>query len=79
MAVSSGSNLVTWRGTTTTPAAAFRSVAHWVSVVYAYDEATGTWLRWSPSLDPKLHSLPELRPGQRYWIIATRGLSVPLP
>jgi hypothetical protein len=79
LAVSSGSNLVTWRGAPAAPAIAFRSVAHWVSVVYAYDEATGTWLRWSPALDPKLQSLPELRPGQRYWIIATRGLDVPLP
>lgn len=79
LAVSSGSNLITWNGGAVSPAAAFRSVAHWVAVVYAYDETTGTWLRWSPALDPKLQSLPELRPGQRYWIIATRGLSVPLP
>lgn len=79
LAVSSGSNLVTWRGAATSPESAFHSVAHWVSVVYAYDEAAGTWLRWSPALDPKLQSLPELQPGQRYWIIATRGLDVPLP
>ncbi|MCO5203268.1 MAG: CAP domain-containing protein [Chloroflexi bacterium] len=79
LAVSPGSNLITWRGAATSPGSAFRSVAHWVSVIYAYDEATGAWLRWSPALDPKLQTLPELRPGQRYWIIATRGLDVPLP
>lgn len=78
IAVSAGSNLITWQGAAVSPQAAFWFVANSVSVVYAYDESNGTWLRWSPSLDPKLHSLTELRPGQRYWVIATRSLTVTL-
>lgn len=78
LSVSTGSNLVTWNGPVASPAAAFRGVSNWIAVVYAWDEVTDTWLRWSPRIDPKLQTLPELRAGQRYWIIATRGVNVPL-
>lgn len=79
LSVSTGSNLVTWSGPDASPASAFRGVSNWIAVVYAWDEETNTWLRWSPRIDPVLQTLFELRAGQRYWIIATRGLNVPLP
>lgn len=78
LAVSTGPNLVTWNGPATSPSAAFRGVSNWIAVVYAWDETTATWLRWSPRIDPVLQTLSELRAGQRYWIIATRGVTVPL-
>ena len=79
LAVAAGPNLVTWAGPAASPASLFGTVANWVSVVYAYDASSGAWLRWSPSLDPRFQTLHELRPGEKYWVIATRAISVPLP
>jgi len=79
MAVAPGANLVRWDSAPAAPAEVFGTVRTWVSVVYAYDESTGTWLRWSPGLDPRFQTLDQLQTGQFYWVIATRGVLVPLP
>lgn len=79
MAVAPGANLVRWDGAPASPGDVFGTVRTWVSVVYAYDEQTGTWLRWSPGLDPRFQTLDQLQTGQFYWVIATRGVLVPLP
>lgn len=73
-----GPAYVAWNGPKTSPAQAFAPVASSLAVVYAWDPWTGTWLRWSPQMEPELQTLQELVPGGRYWVIARASLVLPL-
>ncbi|HMO96879.1 MAG TPA: hypothetical protein PKD27_12235, partial [Tepidiformaceae bacterium] len=76
--LSPGAAYVTWNGTAVSPAVAFASVANSLAAVYAYDPWTGTWLRWSPVMDPELQTLRTLVTGGEYWVIARASLVLPL-
>ena len=76
--LSPGAAYVTWNGTAVSPAVAFASVANSLAAVYAYDPWTGTWLRWSPVMEPELQTLRTLVPGGEYWVIARASLVLPL-
>ena len=41
-----------------------------IRIVYGYDAATGTWLRFAPGLPAYLNNLALLKKGQVYWFIA---------
>jgi len=78
LAMNGGAALVTWNGPAVSPAVAFGAVAQSLKVVYAYDPWTDTWLRWSPTMDPKLQTLMKVETGARYWVIADRPVTLPL-
>ncbi|MGE5596590.1 MAG: hypothetical protein ACM3S1_11225, partial [Hyphomicrobiales bacterium] len=63
-----GPNLVTWPGDPVPPSAAFDSPG--VSIVYAFDAATGKWKRYAPDLPGYFNNLSTLQRGQAYWVIA---------
>ena len=69
VAVSRGANLLAWTGPPERPSTAL-GVAD--AVVYAFDTATGSWLRYGAAFPPALNTLSLLQPGQAYWVLANR-------
>ncbi|WP_322796036.1 CAP domain-containing protein [Tepidiforma sp.] len=78
-ALPAGISTFTWRGAAVPVAAVFGPAAPSIRGVYAYDSASGRWLRWSPALHPRLNTLAQLQPGARYWIIAASPITVDVP
>ena len=58
------------------PARALGASTANVAMIYAWDEASGTWKRYGPSLPGFLNNLMLLRQGGSYWIIARTGGAV---
>ncbi len=77
--LSRGANLVTWSGPDTAPSQALAGSTGDVQVVYGFDGATGTWLRYGPGLPAVLNTLSTLHEGQAYWFMATSGGDLTLP
>lgn len=72
-----GSNLLTWPGDDASAAEALGGESGILRIVYAWDPATGTWLRYAPGLPSYLNNLKVLRAGQPYWFIANSALQLP--
>jgi len=70
-----GANLIAWPGHQTPPSQ-FGSDSAAIDVIYAYDPATRTWLRFGPRLPLYANSLQLLEPGQAYWILASQAAQV---
>ena len=75
-----GANLVTWGGPDTSPAIGLAGVQGMSALagVYQFDSASGTWLRFIPSLPANLQTLTQLVNGQAYWFVATRSAELHL-
>jgi hypothetical protein len=71
-----GANLLTWPGSDASPAQLFASQAG-VRMVYAYDVATGRWLRYSSLLPEFANTLKTMKQGQVYWFLASAATQVP--
>jgi uncharacterized protein YkwD len=69
-----GANLVSWPGPDRPPADALRDPA--VEAVYSYNPYSGQWDRYIPGLPASLNTLPVLRQGQAYWMIARTGANL---
>jgi len=65
-----GANLLAWPGSDLPPAQALGSFAASIRIVYGYDSATGTWVRYAPGLPAYLNNMTVLKKGQAYWFIA---------
>jgi len=68
LALQPGTNLIGWTGATAHPSEALKHVKDDVSVVYGYDHATGTWLRYAPGLPSFVNTLSLMKTGDAYWI-----------
>ncbi|MFN0096595.1 MAG: CAP domain-containing protein [Dehalococcoidia bacterium] len=69
--VYAGANLVTWIGTTM-PAGSGLQGAGGITVIYAFDAASGRWSRFGPGLPSYVNSIHALERGQAYWMIASK-------
>lgn len=78
LTLNAGVTLVDWNGGYRAPEAVFGPAASWVGMVYVFDQATQTWLRWGPGLAANMQTLTELRAGVQYWVVSTRPLEVPM-
>ena len=76
--LSAGANLVAWPALNVSPAQALGSAGSSVAMVYEWDEVTGTWKRYGPSLPGFLNNLLMLRQGGAYWVIAKTSGAVPV-
>ena len=76
--LSAGANLVAWPESNVPPAQALGSAGSSVAMVYEWDEVTGTWKRYGPSLPGFLNNLLLLRKGGAYWVIAKTSGAVPV-
>lgn len=76
--LSAGANLVAWPALNVPPAQALGSAGSSVAMVYEWDEVTGTWKRYGPSLPGFLNNLLMLRQGGAYWVIAKTSGAVPV-
>jgi len=72
-----GANLLAWPGTDTSPEEALRGMPGIVAI-YAYDTATGQWLRYVAGLPSFVNNLSRMHRGQAYWFIATTKASLPI-
>ena len=72
-----GANLLAWPGTDTSPEEALRGMPGIVAI-YAYDTATGQWLRYVAGLPSCVNNLSRMHRGQAYWFIATTKASLPI-
>jgi uncharacterized protein YkwD len=79
LAFAAGITTFTWSGDRESVAEVFGPAGSAVRAVYAYDPATGSWLRWSARLHPELNNLTHLQPGVRYWMVAGTPLAVAVP
>jgi hypothetical protein len=71
-----GANLLAWPGGDVPPAQALGSLAATIRIVYGYDAATGTWVRYAPGLPAYLNNMAFLKKGQAYWFIAKGAAQV---
>ena len=65
-----GANLLAWPGGDLPPAVALGAIAPAIRIVYGYDTASGTWVRYAPGLPAYLNNMAVLKKGQAYWFIA---------
>jgi len=65
-----GANLLAWPGGDLPPSVALGPMVASIRIVYGYDAATGTWLRYAPGLPAYLNNMALLKKGQAYWFIA---------
>lgn len=72
-----GANLLAWPGGDIPPAQALGALASTIRIVYGYDPATGTWVRYAPGLPAYLNNMALLKKGQAYWFIAKGSALVP--
>ena len=72
-----GANLLAWPGNDASPAEALDGQGSGLRIVYSYDPATGSWLRYGPGLPSFLNTLTLLRRGQAYWFIASGPAQIP--
>lgn len=79
LALPAGISTFTWQGSPAPVSAVFGSQSRAVRGIYTYDSASGRWLRWSPSLHPRLNTLALMQPGTRYWVIASSQVTLQLP
>lgn len=77
--VGTGATTFTWNGPATPVAGLFQGAGPALRGLYAYDPASGRWLRWSPRLHPRLNTLAMLEPGVRYWVVAGAPFTISLP
>ncbi|MGD9933561.1 MAG: CAP domain-containing protein [Dehalococcoidia bacterium] len=70
-----GANLVSWPGRQTSPAL-IGTDNNSIAVIYSYDPATKTWLRFGPGLPAFVNSLHQLEPGQAYWVFTRKATQV---
>lgn len=78
LALSPGANLVAWPAADSNPAIVMGGAGSNVAIVYAWDEASGTWKRYGPSLPSFMNNLTLLKQGQSYWVIARTAGAVSL-
>jgi uncharacterized protein YkwD len=69
--VRAGANLVAWPGATFAARNAFTGFPGFTAV-YAYDAATGEWLRFVPGAPDYVNTLSTLENGRAYWMMASR-------
>ena len=48
-----------------------------IRIVYAWDPASGTWLRYAPGLPLYVNNLLLMKKGGAYWFIANSAAQVP--
>jgi hypothetical protein len=72
-----GANLLAWPGADLPPAAALQGQGNAIRIVYAWDPATGTWLRYAPGLPSYVNNLLLMKKGGAYWFIANSAAQVP--
>lgn len=65
-----GANLLAWPGGDLPPSVALGAMAPTIRIVYGYDAATGTWVRYAPGLPAYLNNMAFLKKGEAYWFIA---------
>lgn len=65
-----GANLLAWPGGDLPPSVALGAMAGTIRIVYGYDTATRTWVRYAPGLPAYLNNMALLKKGQAYWFIA---------
>ena len=70
-----GANLVAWPGRQTAPTQ-IGAGSDSIAVIYSYDAATKTWLRFGPELPAFVNSLHQLEPGQAYWVFTRKATQV---
>ena len=71
-----GANLVTWPGASQLAAGALGDKGSALNVVYSYDKASNTWLRYGPGLPSYLNTLGQLQKGEAYWMIASNAAQI---
>ncbi|MCC7365876.1 MAG: CAP domain-containing protein [Dehalococcoidia bacterium] len=78
LALERGPNLVLWPGGETSPAEIARQAGS-IEMMYAWDAATGRWLRYGPGLPWYVQTMGKVTTGDTLWIItggaATLSLS----
>lgn len=47
-----------------------------ISIVYSWNQASGTWLRFAPGLPDYLNDLDNLTEGAPYWFIANSAVEL---
>ena len=70
-----GANLLLWTGPAASPAVALTPAGD-DTVVYAFDSASGSWLRYGAAIPPTLNTLALLQPGQAYWVLVDAELTL---
>jgi hypothetical protein len=48
-----------------------------IRIIYQWDPATQSWLRYGPNLPSFVNNLSSLTQGKPYWFIATSAAQVP--
>jgi hypothetical protein len=76
--LSPGANLISWPGADERPADALGDIGNAISIIYAWDPDTQSWLRYSPALPGFANNLQLLRHGNPYWVIARAAAQVPV-
>lgn len=72
-----GANLLAWPGADLPPAVALAGQGGAIKIVYAWDPATGSWLRYAPGLPSYLNNMLLMKKGGAYWFIANSAAQVP--